>query len=150
MKVERARIEDLSAIVALERVTAGAPHWAEREYLRAIEDLGGPRRCLLVVRDEQGLAGFAVGSVTAEVAELESVAVRAATRRCGVGGMLCEAVVSWAWAEGAEAVELEVRAESVAAQTLYAELGFQMSGRRPVYYSEPREDAVLMRLERGG
>jgi ribosomal-protein-alanine N-acetyltransferase len=59
-------------------------------------------------------------------------------------------VIDWCRAQGAEAVELEVRASSAGAIALYAGLGFVGVGRRPKYYSGPEDDAVLMRLELAG
>ncbi|HEY8996258.1 MAG TPA: GNAT family N-acetyltransferase, partial [Edaphobacter sp.] len=64
----------------------------------------------------------------------------------GVGGALCEAVVSWCAGEGARWVELEVRRSSAEAQALYRRLGFVEVGVRKGYYREPVEDAVLMNL----
>lgn len=44
---------------------------------------------------------------------------------------------------------LEVRASNQAAVSLYQQAGFQQAGRRPNYYSDPVEDAALMRLTLG-
>jgi ribosomal-protein-alanine N-acetyltransferase len=46
----------------------------------------------------------------------------------------------------ANAAFLEVRSANVAAQTLYQKHGFRAIARRADYYSEPREDAVVMSL----
>jgi ribosomal-protein-alanine N-acetyltransferase len=108
------------------------------------------RRCFFVAEVEGRLLGFSVGKViglgAGAVAELESVAVDGSVRRLGVGRALCEAVVSCCRAQGAEALELEVRAGSDGAIALYTSLGFSATGRRGGYYLEPVEDAVLMRL----
>ena len=45
---------------------------------------------------------------------------------------------------------LEVRAGNSAALALYAGLGFEASGRRRGYYSEPTEDAILLAKRRLG
>jgi len=42
---------------------------------------------------------------------------------------------------------LEVRPSNTAAVTLYKKLGFAEIGRRPNFYSFPREDALLMRID---
>lgn len=152
VRVRIAEFEDLARVVALERAVAEAPHWGEAEY----EAMVGPklrnevRRCLLVAENLAGdLVGFAVGKVIGSgyVAELESVAVDPAARRCGVGRALCRAVAEWCGLEGAEALELEVRAASEGAIALYAGLGFVIEGRRSAYYQDPIEDALLMRME---
>ena len=151
-RVRVAGSADLAEVVALERIVAEAPHWAEADYGAIVSvDRGldsAVRRCLLVAEAEGRLLGFAVGKVIgSSVAELESVAVEAAARRGGVGRALCQAVVDWSRDQGAEAVVLEVRASSGGATALYRGLGFVVVGRRAGYYREPFEDAVLMRLE---
>jgi ribosomal-protein-alanine N-acetyltransferase len=44
-------------------------------------------------------------------------------------------------------VTLEVRASNHPALALYRSLGFVETGRRPRYYVDPVEDAVLLSLE---
>ena len=102
-----------------------------------------------MVADAEGrLLGFAVGKVIGfGLGELESVAVDSAARRKGVGRALCEAVIDWCRGQGAEGMELEVRAGSAGAIALYSGLGFVVVGRRKGYYREPVEDALLMKLE---
>ena len=46
--------------------------------------------------------------------------------------------------EGAQQAYLEVRASNHAAIALYTRLGFRVCGRRPNYYRDPEEDAVLV------
>lgn len=145
----RAGVEsDLGAVIALERATPEAPHWNEAEYVAAIGGGGGyVRRRLFVAEADAAVVGFAVGKVSGNVAELESVAVGLERRRGGVGRALCGAVIEWSRGERAAAVELEVRAASAGAMGLYLGLGFVAVGRRPLYYSGPVDDAVLMRLD---
>jgi len=139
---------DLAEVIALERTTAEAPHWAEAEYVAVIAGSGGyVRRCLFVAEAKGVVIGFAVGKVAGDLAELESVAVDLQARRGGVGRTLCGAVIDWCVEAGATAVELEVRAASGGAIGLYRGLGFIAVGQRPGYYSGPIDDAVLMRLD---
>lgn len=152
MTVRLADAADLEAVIQLERATAEAPHWAESEYAAMLVLASGAvRRCLFVAEGELGLVGFAVGKVigtgSESSSELESVAVAASARRAGVGRMLCAAVIDWCRAQGGVAIQLEVRAASVGAIALYSGLGFVVEGRRPRYYQEPVDDAVLMRLK---
>ncbi|HEV2710556.1 MAG TPA: GNAT family N-acetyltransferase [Edaphobacter sp.] len=138
---------DLAEVIALERATAEAPHWAEAEYAVAIVGDGAyVRRCLFVAEAKGAVIGFAIGKVAGDLAELESVAVDLQTRRGGVGRALCGAVIDWCREAGATAVELEVRATSGGAIGLYQGLGFTAVGGRPGYYNGPVDDAVLMRL----
>lgn len=163
MRVEGFRVRvagaaDVAGVVALERMIAEAPHWAEWEYAAMVASAdrevdGVVRRCFLVAEAEGRLLGFAVGKVIGSrgegVAELESVAVEASARREGVGKALCAAVADWCRGHGVTALELEVRAGSGGAIALYAGLGLVVVGLRVGYYREPVEDAVLMRLDLG-
>ncbi|MDE3105829.1 MAG: GNAT family N-acetyltransferase [Acidobacteriota bacterium] len=142
---------DVAALHRLEAEIAEAPHWSEAEYQRVVTASAqqGAYHCV-VWQQGQSPAGFAVGHVV-EVAgvrtgTLESVVVAAALRRQGVGRALCQAVLAWCRRQGADAVELEVRAGSQGAIALYRSLGFVAEGVRRGYYRAPVEDALLMRL----
>jgi ribosomal protein S18 acetylase RimI-like enzyme len=164
---------DLDGVVALERATPTAPHWQPSAYAAIIaspdaagREPGAPRRCLLVAHAGGFLAGFAVGQVTpspgsedsaaslthqrptqpSRVGELESVVVAVSSRRAGVGRALSAAVLDWCREQGAAEAVLEVRAHSAGATALYAGLGFIQVGRRPRYYRDPEDDALLLRL----
>jgi len=146
--VRRAGVEDLEGVLRVERGTSEAPHWDEVQYRTMLQDGGQDilRRVLFVAVDGKRVVGFAAGAVVLEEAELESVAVDDAWRRCGVGRALSEAVFGWAGMRGAKQVRLEVRAANEAAQALYRELGFETRGMRRGYYVDPVDDAVLMTL----
>ena len=139
--------EDLARVLEIERGAETAPHWGYAEYARIVWGEGVVSRCLLVAESDGVVVGFAVGMVTGEAGELESVAVVGKLRGRGIGGALCRRVMGWCRAERAREVKLEVRVGSVGARELYERLGFVEVGRRRGYYSEPVEDAVLMRVE---
>ncbi len=48
--------------------------------------------------------------------------------------------------EGAREFYLEVRASNEAAISFYTRMGFSVSGRRANYYSNPPEDAVVLKF----
>jgi ribosomal-protein-alanine N-acetyltransferase len=108
------------------------------------------QRFLIVAERNEQIAGFAVGllhpAASERTAELESVVVSASARRAGIGRALCRAVLDWSRSNGATELILEVRASSSAAVALYAGLGFTLAARRPRYYRDPNDDALLMRL----
>jgi ribosomal-protein-alanine N-acetyltransferase len=149
VQIRLARFEDIPQVLALERGVEGAPHWAEREYAAMLEpsEGAGVRRRLIVAERGGRPIGFIVGKVIAQVlGEIESVAVAVEARRLGVGRALCEAIIGWFRDEGAEVVELEVRAGNDGAIGLYKRLGFGVVGQRRMYYREPLEDALLMSI----
>jgi len=146
---------DVDEILALERATDNAPHWPRTAYAEIL-DLGNPWRCLIVAQAKGVLTGFAVGLIDSDntnsgssIAELESVVVAANARRAGIGRALCEAVTDYCRSRGAKEIVLEVRASSSDAIALYCGLGFEQTGRRPHYYRDPEDDAVILRLGLG-
>jgi len=152
MTLRPASAADLDAILALERATEFAPHWSRAAY-QAMLAPAEPHRCLLVAELDGRLAGFAAALLhpvqpdsSGRAAELESVVVAAANRRSGIGRELCRAVIERCRRERASELVLEVRAASVAAIALYTSLGFAQRGRRPRYYRDPEDDALLMQL----
>lgn len=160
--MRRGRPEDVGAVVALERGVAGAPHWSPEEYaaiFRTDAAGAGVRRCLFVAEAEDDLLGFSVGSLVIGAGagadgdpeargrgwgEIESVAVAEGARRQGIGRALCRTILAWCEEQGAGSAGLEVRARSEGALSMYRGLGFRETGRRPRYYADPVEDAVVM------
>lgn len=156
-QIRRAHQGDLEAVMALERRTSGAPHWAEFDYKMAVEvnPNSALRRCLLVAEQETGdqrldVIGFAIGKAIGTgleaTAELESIVVAEQARRSGVGRGLCAAVIQWCRELRIRHVELEVRPSNSGAIALYTNIGFVQIGLRKRYYREPEEDAVLMQI----
>ncbi len=144
--IRRALPTDLEAILAIEQASPAAPHWSRSQWLEALtgEPAKGPVRASFVAEDSGCIVGFAVVSCAGVLAELESVVVSKPARRQGVGKALCLQVVHWSRKAGASELELEVRASSDGALSLYHSLGFVEQGRRKEYYRNPTEDAVLM------
>lgn len=83
----------------------------------------------------------------ADEAEIASVCVDPAYRRLGGGTKLLQTLLRQARLSGAQNVYLEVRISNQAAQKLYRGAGFECIGVRKRYYTNPLEDAVLMRCE---
>ena len=88
-------------------------------------------------------AGFVLGRVIADEAELLTIAVEATARRRGTGRNLLDEVAR----RGAAVAFLEVSADNEAAIALYRSGGFEVSGRRRGYYVRfdgTRTDALVM------
>ena len=151
----RALIEaDLPVIRAWMRDAPQAPAWSDADFAGLVVPPTADQRKLRngwVAEEEQSnIAGFAVASALgipheAAECELEFVLVSPQARRQGIGRTLVETVLAWARDLGAEEIWLEVRESNATALRLYAQCGFVVAGRRPAYYANPAEVAVLMR-----
>jgi ribosomal-protein-alanine N-acetyltransferase len=79
--------------------------------------------------------------------EIENIAINDSARRRGLGSRLLGALLEMARTQGARRVFLEVRESNPAARALYRKCGLVESGRRPRYYRNPEETAVLYRID---
>jgi ribosomal protein S18 acetylase RimI-like enzyme len=143
--IREARLDDIGAIVALERSTEHAPRWGRKAYAEMTqtrEDQSGLRRHLVV-----GFAAACAHPSLPDSSILESIAVAPAAQRAGVGRTLCEAIIAWCQAQGAEEMGLEVRGQSAGVIAFYMGLGFVEVAVRPAYYSDSVDDALVMRLK---
>jgi ribosomal-protein-alanine N-acetyltransferase len=82
--------------------------------------------------------------------EVLDLAVAAKHRRQGNARFLLEEFLRLVEEHGVGDVFLEVRESNVPALALYRELGFSTSGRRPNYYQQPAEAAILLHLKISG
>jgi ribosomal-protein-alanine N-acetyltransferase len=142
---------DLERILEIAASLQQAPHWPAAAYVAAIDLENTPRRIALVVEDLTigSVTGLAVASVLPPEAELETIAVAAEGQRRGLGSLLLESVAKELRSEKVSRLILEVRASNHAALRFYRTQGFEETGRRPRYYADPEEDAVLMELRLG-
>ena len=141
---------DLDAVAAIAAACPEAPRWTPSDYAAflAPASASGPLRTAFVAAVGAEVFGFAAASLLLDGeenrCELESMAVRVDARRQGTGTALLHAVQDWAAAQGARTLALEVRAANSPAIRLYQRFGLCPQGRRPRYYTDPEEDAVLL------
>ena len=103
-----------------------------------------PKRYSAWEPGDQFLAGFLGIWYMVDEAHVVSVGVRERYRGWGVGELLLIAAIEQAMKQRAEVVTLEVRASNYVAKNLYLKYGFEEKGMRKGYYSDNREDALIM------
>ena len=79
-----------------------------------------------------------------EEAEILDLAVEPQRRRQGLASFLLEHFMGWLSRTTVRSIFLEVRESNFAAIALYVKFGFKNCGRRPNYYRNPDETALLM------
>lgn len=140
---------DLLEVVEIEE-QSGLSRWGWAAYYAELQ--GGNRDLMLIAKPSTAsapVAGYIVARETAGELHINNVAVRAEYRRRGIGTALLNRVLDEARRRKANAAFLEVRSANHGAQALYEKSGFKAIARREDYYSEPREDAVVMTLVLG-
>lgn len=80
-------------------------------------------------------------------AHVATIAVHPDYRGRGLGSRLMAVVLQEAIRRGAQTATLEVRAGNLVAQSLYRRFKFEVVGRRPRYYRDNNEDALIMTAE---
>ncbi len=93
------------------------------------------------------ITGFVGLWVLADEAHITTIAVRESYRRQGIGEQLLIDVIERAGELKAGIVTLEVRVSNTGAQSLYHKYGFADQGVRKAYYTDNREDAIIMSTE---
>jgi ribosomal-protein-alanine N-acetyltransferase len=93
------------------------------------------------------IIGFAGIWLMAGEAHITNIAVRESYRRQGMGELLLMGLIELSLKLDAHLMTLEVRASNTTAQSLYTKYGFRRVGLRRGYYTDNREDGVLMTLE---
>ncbi len=149
--IRRLEQSDLPGVLKIAESAHDAPRWPRQTFVEMLCGEFLSRRFALVatVAGSGEVIGFAVAGLVPPEAELENIAVAREAQRRGVGRQLLSELVKELRQSGVETLHLEVRASNSAAIGLYNSFGFNETGLRPRYYSDPIEDAVLMTLRLG-
>lgn len=145
--VEPMEAADLEAIVEIERVSFRTP-WGRDVFQ---EEASREWAHIWVARAAPG--GPAVGFVNFWLVRDEihilNVAVLPAERRRGYAAEMLRKTLTFAWKHHVRYLTLEVRRSNLGAIKLYKSFDFKPIGIRPNYYSDDREDAIVMMLTLG-
>jgi ribosomal-protein-alanine acetyltransferase len=126
---------DVEGVRAIQREALPSSKWDAEHYLR---------HEFYVALLDGVLAGFIVARNTApDEREILNIAVTPAHRGKGIGERLLRRLL---YSGRPGEVFLEVRESNIRAQELYRRIGFEVVGRRPNYYDDPPETAVIMRI----
>jgi [ribosomal protein S18]-alanine N-acetyltransferase len=139
VEIRRLTYADLPQVIAIERRSFPTP-WSLAMFVLELSKPSGV--CLAAVRDER-LAGYLVCSRYDTVWHVMNVSIDPDLRRQGLASALMAELFERIGADD-ERITLEVRPTNQAAIELYMGLGFTSAGRRPRYYQDNGEDAVIM------
>ncbi|MFQ5665647.1 MAG: ribosomal protein S18-alanine N-acetyltransferase [Candidatus Binatia bacterium] len=142
MKLSPMRVEDLDAVVEIERCSFAKP-WTPGLFLHE-RTVPFSRTILARADDRSGrVMGYVCWWLVGDEVHILNIAVHPECRKCGVGRALVELVLRDAEERHASIITLEVRRENTAALALYRSLGFAELGVRQHYYGRG-EDAIIM------
>lgn len=173
--VEPMQLEDIPEVQEIEQVAFPTP-WPAHAYRHEVSGnrlahYFVARQCLVEESEQpveeegpslmQRVQRWAVGSnpggppvvgycgfwMAADEAHISTMAVDTSHQGQGIGQLLLVTAIERATDSGANIMSLEVRVSNTKAQNLYRKYGFKVVGRRRRYYSDNREDALIMTVE---
>ena len=133
----------VAEVARLETVCFSDP-WSERSIA---SELSNPLSYWLVALDGDRVAGYVGSQSVLGESDMMNVAVDPDYRRQGIAEQLVTELIAALKDRGNYQLTLEVRASNTPAQKLYEKLGFVSVGKRPRYYQNPKEDALILRKE---
>ncbi len=144
--LRRMALTDLDRVMEIEQGAFSMP-WSRKTY--ESELTGNPFSELYVAEmpGAQQILGYLCLWIVFDELHLMTLAIHVDYRRRGIGEELVRGALARGRERGTRLATLEVRAGNAAARELYQKLGFSVTARRPDYYREPREDALIMTLE---
>jgi [ribosomal protein S18]-alanine N-acetyltransferase len=143
MNIELRRLEagDLDEVEAIERDSYPTP-WSRSMF---DAEMRKPSSLALgAFTDETGLVGYAFISRYVDAWHVMNVAVVPDFRRRGIASALLERLFAVTATDPRRGYTLEVRMSNTGAIRLYERLGFEPRGVRRGYYTDNREDALIM------
>jgi len=142
IKIRHATLKDIAALLVVQRQAPEAGRWSEEDYVGFL-----PAEDTLFLLAEENCAdrvvAFLLGRLVGEEMEVLNLAVLPEQRRRGIGRGLLEEALAQGRAQGARQCWLELRASNAGALAFYRAQGFEESQRRPRYYRQPEEDAIV-------
>jgi ribosomal-protein-alanine N-acetyltransferase len=142
IQLRRLQMRDLTAIEEIERRSYPTP-WSRSMFA---SELAKPSSICLGAFDAETdtLVGYLVISRYVDAWHVMNVAVTPEHRRRGIATSLLERLFELTAGRGRRGYTLEVRVSNREAIALYERLGFRPRGVRRGYYTDNREDALIM------
>ena len=141
VRLRRLEIGDLDAIERIERASYPTP-WSRSMFAT---ELAKPSSLSLgALDDADRLVGYLVLSRYVDAWHVMNVAVAPESRRKGVATALLRRLLDDTRHDAQRGYTLEVRVSNVGAIALYERFGFRTKGVRRGYYTDNREDALIM------
>ncbi|MBN2105924.1 MAG: ribosomal protein S18-alanine N-acetyltransferase [Deltaproteobacteria bacterium] len=142
MTITAMREKHLDAVVAIEAEVFSDP-WSRAMFFQDMQ--ADCAHCYVAVEDDV-VIGYVDAWFVCDECTVNRIAFSKKKQRLGNGSTLLSYVMQEAACRGMKTFFLEVRASNMAALRFYEKAGFIKAGLRKAYYSDTREDAVLMSM----
>jgi ribosomal-protein-alanine N-acetyltransferase len=144
VSVRSMTLDDMPEVVRIDQMSFSLP-WPENSYRYEVRD-NKAARCFVAEASDKQVVAMIVSWMIVDELHIATLATDGEHRREGIGSRLLVEALRDARALGAKRVFLEVRESNFAAKAMYQKFGFETTSRRPNYYRDNGEDAILMTL----
>jgi ribosomal-protein-alanine N-acetyltransferase len=134
------QLRDLTAIERIERSAYPTP-WSRSMFAG---ELSKPSSICLGAFEDEVLLGYLITSRYVDAWHVMNVAVAPDRQRRGIASALLGSLFDLTADDDRRGYTLEVRVSNSGAIALYERLGFEQRGIRRGYYTDNREDALIM------
>lgn len=132
--------KDIDGVVEIEEFSFSTP-WTKGAFYKELEN----KLARYVVAEIDGkIAAYGGIWLVVDEGHITNIAVHPDFRGRGLGDKIIEAVIEECKKNSIISMTLEVKVSNYAAQSLYRKYGFKPSGIRPEYYTDTKEDALIM------
>jgi len=138
--IRRLQLRDLTAIERIERNAYPTP-WSRSMFAG---ELSKPSSICLGAFEDDVLLGYLITSRYVDAWHVMNVAVAPERQRRGIASALLGLLFELTADDDRRGYTLEVRVSNAGAIALYEQLGFEQRGVRRGYYTDNREDALIM------
>lgn len=134
-------LNDIDGVMSVELECFTTP-WTRESFIYELQNKDLTHYIIAKYRDT--VIGYCGIWLILDKAHVTNVGVLPSYRGCGVGEILLRTIITIAKRYKAKTLTLEVRKSNYIAQNLYFKLGFLPCGIRIGYYSDDKEDAIIM------
>jgi len=135
------KAEYLDQILEIEKTSFPTP-WSRQSFLSELRDNSMAYYCVCMLGEK--VIGYGGMWIILDEAHITNVAVHPEYRGKRIGEGIILHLTSQALMKGAFRMTLEVRPSNFSAIKLYKRMGFEAAGRRKGYYTDTKEDAIIM------
>lgn len=141
VSIEKMQMKHLEQVYEIEVDSFSIP-WSKKDIENEIAN--NQLAFYIVAKDGETVMGY--GGMWHVVTEghITNIAVKSEYRQRGIGRMILDALIQIALEREMIGLTLEVRMNNAPAMRLYASRGFKPEGIRKNYYTDTKEDAVIM------
>lgn len=140
MKIERMTSAHLQDVYIIETECFSHP-WSKK----SIEsEINNDTSLFLVATENDEVIGYIGMSTVIDEGYIFNVAVKSTQRKKGIASALINELITYGKKNNFCFITLEVRESNEPAISLYSKFGFIKVGERKNYYSDPKENAILM------